>query len=331
MARKDYYATLGVTSNATSEEIKKAYKSLVKKWHPDVNKSEDAEARFKEIAEAYEILSDKDQRYQYDTYGHVSSENLSGFNSAFSGFSKRSKQVIVGADLSIAVTLTLEELHSGIERAYKFQREVICEDCNGTGGEDIQTCTECHGRGQIHKNISTPVGQFQTVTICHTCQGHGSIPTILCGSCQGHGTVTREEVVNVTVPKGVVNGSVYVMEGYGDAVKGGVNGNLLIRIIEASHHTFVRSKNDLKININVPYTTLVLGGKAEVKTIDETKIRVNIPPHSEVGTTLRVAGKGMSIVNSDKRGDMLINLGVIIPKTITDEERELLERLVVSE
>jgi molecular chaperone DnaJ len=327
MAKKDYYEILGLTSGASEADIKKAYRTLVKEWHPDVNKTPEAEEKFKEIAEAYEILSDETKRRNYDTYGHVDNENTSAYNSAFSGFARRAKQVPVGADLSIIVPLTLEELHTGIKRTFKFKREVLCSDCDGKGGEDIETCTTCQGNGQVYRLVSTPMGKFQSVTMCHVCNGHGTIPKILCKTCDGHGVISREDEINVEVPKGVFNNSIYIMEGQGDAVKGGINGNLNIKITELAHKTFTRVKNDLKTTLNVPFTTLVLGGKAEVPTIDGTIIRVNIPPHSDIGTTLRVNGKGMSIYDSEERGDMLINLGVVIPKKITDEQRQLLEKL----
>lgn len=327
MAKKDYYEILGLTSKATISDIKKAYRNLVKEWHPDVNKTPEAEEKFKEIAEAYEILSDETKRHNYDAYGHVDKENMGGFNSAFSGFARRARQVPVGADLSIIVPLTLEELHTGAKRTFKFKREVICNDCDGKGGEDIETCTTCHGNGQVYRSVSTPMGTFQTVTTCHVCGGHGTIPKILCKKCDGHGVISREDEINVEVPKGVINNAIYIMEGQGDAVKGGITGNLNIRVTELAHKVFTRVKNDLKTTLNVPFTTLVLGGKADIATIDGTKIRINIPAHSDIGTTLRIGSKGMSIYGSEERGDMLISLGVVIPKTVTDEQRQLLEKL----
>ncbi len=330
MAKQDYYEILGLTKKATSSDIKKAYRKLVKDWHPDVNKTPEAEAKFKEIAEAYEVLSDDTKRNNYDRYGHSDSRNMTD-HSPFGGFKRRSKTVQVGADLSIIIRLTLEELHKGIERIYNFKREVSCNTCNGKGGEEIETCSTCSGIGQVYRTISTAMGHFKMVDVCEVCGGHGTLPKIPCDTCNGRGTISHKDSINVTIPKGVQNNSIYIMEGYGDAIKGGVNGNLHIKIVELPHDTFTRINNDLKITLDVPYSTMVLGGKIDVNTIDETKIRVNIPPHSNVGATLRISGKGMSIYESDGRGDMLINLGVIIPKSITDDQRELLEKLATYE
>lgn len=334
MVRKDYYEILGLTSDATESDIKRAYRKLAKEWHPDVNKNEEAEVKFKEIAEAYEILSDETKRRNYDTYGHVDNDNMGGFNSAFNGFSsrfRRSRPVPVGSDLSINIPLTLEELHSGIERTYKFQRQIICNDCEGKGGADIETCETCKGQGQVYSSINTPMGNFQTISTCSACGGHGTTIKTPCNTCSGHGTITNEESLDVTTPKGAMNGTQHIMQGFGDAVKGGVNGNLFINIVEIKHKTFTRIKNDLKQTLNVPYTTLVLGGKADVDTIDGNKIRINIPPHSDVGATLRISGKGMHVYNTENRGDMLINLGLTVPKTITDEQKELLEKLELTQ
>jgi molecular chaperone DnaJ len=323
--KKDYYEILGVSKEATNDEIKKAYRSLAKQYHPDKNAGdEEAEAKFKEINEAHEVLSDTNKRKQYDTYGHNTYGQVNDFRNMFKN---RRKRTIKGENLSLTIRVTLEEIYNGVKKKFKYKSSDKCEPCDGLGGSDPIQCPTCHGHGRVVRTLNTPIGMMQDIVICHTCNGLGSTYNVACKSCGGSGLVETEKELEVDIPVGVTDSMTFVMEGKGRGVRGGQNGDLMITIFELPHKTFVRSGANLKTKLKLSYPQLVLGDKVEIPTIDGGRIRVTIPPNSEVGSNLKVQTKGMKKFNSDETGDMHIELGVEIPKNISDEETELLKRL----
>lgn len=318
MSKKDYYSILGVNKEATSEEIKKAYRTLAKKFHPDVNKDNpEAETKFKEISEAYEVLSDDSKRKNYDNRG-------SSFNDSFWPQKRNTR---FGENLSLIVKLTLEEIYSGVNKNFKYKRNVSCTDCDGHGGTNPSVCTRCNGSGYESTVISTPIGRFEQHSVCSLCEGLTEIYIDECKTCNGHGVKQKEETIDVEIPKGVFDGMAFTMSNAGNAIKGGVNGDLFIRISELTHPNFVRSKDDLKMNLKLKYHQFILGDKVEVTLIDGSRIRIPISEYSEVGAVLKIKGKGMPMFRTNDFGDLLVNLTIDIPKKIDDETKELLLKL----
>lgn len=332
MSKKDYYESLGLTKGASADEIKKAYRSLAKEWHPDKNpNNKEAEEKFKEISEAYEVLSDPDKKSKYDTYGHAKGGS-GGFedfyNSAFGNmFRNRNKSVRKGENLNLTVKLTLEEIYSGVNKKFKYKKTESCEACSGHGGSDIHQCPTCKGNGRVARTVNTPVGVMQEVINCPTCSGIGTTYDVSCKVCNGSGTTTIDQEIDIDIPSGVENGMTFVMAGKGQAIRSGISGDLHITILELPHKVFVRSGSDLRMNLKLSYPQLVLGDKVEINTIDGARIRMNIPSHSDVDSNLKVQTKGMKIFGSDKTGDLYVNLNVEIPKTVSEEEIALLEQL----
>lgn len=335
MSKNDYYKTLGLTKDATAEEIKKAYRSLAKEWHPDKNpNNKEAEEKFKEISEAYEILSNPDKKASYDVYGHNKVGNTSNsgfedfFHSAFGGmFRNRTNPTRQGERINVTVKLTLEEMYSGVNKKFKYKKTTSCEVCDGHGGSGVHECPTCKGSGVLVRNINTTMGVMQEATTCPTCNGVGTTYEVSCKSCDGNGTVLLDEEINIDIPSGVKNGMTFFMEGKGQAIRSGINGDLFITVLEIPHKVFARHGNDLKMSLKLSYPQLVLGDKVEINTIDGSRIRISIPPHSDVGSNLKVQTKGMKILNTENTGDLYVNLNVEIPKTVTEEEIELLEKL----
>lgn len=320
MSKKDYYKILGVNKDATKDEIKKAYRKIAKENHPDVNpNNKEAEAKFKEAAEAYETLSDDEKRRDYD-----SPRRRTIFNDFFR---KSNKPTPIGESITLLINLTLEEMHSGVNKELKYDRIVSCGDCNGTGGTEMEDCSVCWGSGQTEYINRTPFGDFTTIEICQSCNGTGSQPKVLCKTCNGQGVESNTQDVNVSIPKGVFDNMVTVIKGNGHAIKGGISGDLYIKIVEKPHISFVRNGNDLKLDLKINYTQLILGDKVEITTIDGTKIRATIPKLSKLEEVLRVPKKGMNILNSSDRGDMLIHLKLSIPENIDEESENLLIKL----
>lgn len=327
MSKKDYYEVLGVAKNASADEIKKAYRNLAKEYHPDKNPdNKEAEEKFKEVSEAYEILSDSNKKAKYDQYGHGS--NGGSYGNPFADFfRRRQKAERVGENMSLMIKLTLEEIYNGTKKTYKYNRNVSCDDCDGHGGTGMHECDACGGTGMSTIVINTPVGYIHQQTICSSCEGAGSTYDTVCQTCSGSGTKVQEETIDVDIPHGVFNGMTFIMGGKGHAIKGGRSGDLHINVMELKHEIFTRNNDDLKMNLKLSYSQLVLGDKVEIPTIEGTRIRINIPPHSEVGANLKVQGKGLKPYQRENRSDMIVTLGIEIPKTITDTERELLEKL----
>jgi molecular chaperone DnaJ len=331
MAKRDYYEILGLNKNATQSDIKKAYRKLAKEKHPDSGGNED---EFKEIAEAYSILSDEGKKTNYDRYGH--NPPRGGFDSNFEdmfnhfgfGFNPRNEaKNRKGSDYRISIKLTLEEIFEGGTKKIKYNRKSACGTCNSVGGHGIKTCQTCDGRGVIIEHIRTPIGIMQNAITCHSCGGHGTTYTTTCGDCHGEGIINKDEVLEIKIPVGVQDGMSMTFAGLGQAIKNGTAGSLVVLFNEIPHNKFTRNGNDLKLNIKLPYQMLVLGGKVDLETIEKTKIKIKIPEFNNIGDTLRISGKGMRYLNSEHRGDLMLVLDIDMPKEIDDKTRELLENL----
>lgn len=321
MAKKDYYESLGVSRNASEDEIKKSYRKLAKQFHPDKNPDDKAaEDRFKEVSEAYEHLSNPEKKTHYDQFGHARQQQQTS--------TQYTQQVRVGEDMNIIVKLTLEEIYSGIKKTYKYKRNDNCKVCSGHGGTNSKTCTTCGGAGvtmQVQNHFV--FGYIKTLMPCQVCDGVGVTYENICQPCNGSGLNSIEETVNVDIPAGVMEGMIFSMAGHGNSIKSGTAGNLNIRIMELPHKLYTRNGNDLKMNLKLTYSQLVLGDKVELETIDGGKIRASIPEHSDVDNNLKIQGKGLKAFNSDVRGDMMITIGIDIPKQINETARELLTKL----
>lgn len=332
MSKRDYYDVLGIKKGASSDEIKKAYRKLAKEYHPDKGGDEQ---KFKEISEAYETLSDSNKKANYDQFGHSGPQRGGGpfggfrnpfgggFGGGFGGYHNE-PQIRVGSDMSLVLKLSLEETFTGVKKTYKYNRKVSCKSCSGHGGEDVKTCSVCEGSGRTINVIKSPMGIIQQIVTCQACEGLGKTYTKACNTCNGNGVVDSVETIEVDVPAGVMDGMTFVMEGKGHGVKGGVEGDLHIKIHELTHKIFTRSGADLKLTLKLSYPQLVLGDKVEIDTIEGTKIRVTIPEHSEVGSNLRIPFKGTKQYGRETRGDVLITLGVEIPKKLDDDTKALI-------
>ncbi len=354
---RDYYEVLGVEKNATPEEIKKAYRSLAKKYHPDVSTEpkEVAEAKFKEISEAYEVLSDQEKRNLYDQYGFDGVKQQFGeggftwdnftraddisdifgdiFGSMFGGGmrsnrSRNSPQQ--GESLRYDIEITLDDVLEGKKVKLDIPHSVVCEACNGTGGKDgkVTTCSKCGGTGQIQMVRRTPFGNMVSVTDCPDCRGRGKSSAEKCPRCHGNGMMTVDSHIDLNVPKGIEEGMRIRVPGAGNAgINGGPAGDLFVVTHIKGNKNFERDGANLWTEVTTSYPRLVLGGEETVKAIDGDKVAINIPAGTEVGTVLRVPGKGLPRMNSSTRGDMMVRVFVNVPKRVTEEERELLQKL----
>jgi molecular chaperone DnaJ len=320
MSKRDYYDVLGIKKGASSDEIKKSYRKLAKEYHPDKGGDEQ---KFKEISEAYETLSDSEKKANYDRFGHSGpgqqGHPFGGFRNPFGGGFSNGPEIRVGSDMSLVVKLTLEETFTGLKKSYKYTRKVSCNTCSGHGGEDVHDCTICGGSGRTMHVFKTPMGIVQQIVTCQACEGLGKTFTKACETCNGNGVVDNSETIEVNIPSGVMDGMTFVMQGKGHGVRGGVEGDLHIKIQELNHKIFNRSGADLKMTLKLSYPQLVLGDKVEIETIEGSKIRVTIPEHSDVGSNLRIPFKGTRQYGRDTRGDILITLGVDIPKKLDDD------------
>lgn len=354
MAKRDYYEVLGVDRNANDDALKKAYRKLAIKYHPDKNPGDtEAEEKFKEIAEAYDVLSDSQKRAKYDRFGHagVGSSAAGGaggmnmedifsrfgdiFGGGFGGFGgfSREPQRARGSDLRARVRLTLEEIEQGVEKKLKVKKHVHCSHCRGkrtTDSNGASTCHTCKGQGVVMQVQNTMFGAMQMQTTCPTCHGEGVIITKPCTHCHGKGIEVGEEVVSCRIPAGVASGMQLTVRGKGNAAPGdGVPGDLLVVIQEEDDPNLIRNGNDLIYNLLIDIATASLGGHVEVPTISG-KARVNIEAGTQSGKILRLRGKGLPDVNGYGRGDLLINVNVFTPTELTSADHKLLEKLKAS-
>jgi molecular chaperone DnaJ len=330
MAKRDYYEILGVSKNSTQDDIKKAYRKLAMTHHPDKGGDPDL---FKEIAEAYDVLSDNNKRHKYDLYGHEKPmgggyDPMADFlrRSGMAGFGRQSR-VNKGPDMQLVVKLTLEEIHTGVIKKYKYQRNDTCTTCSGKGGTNVKTCMTCNGNGMVVEVIKTQYGEIRNVQTCPTCNGDGQTYVDGCKDCSGSGVKIIDDTLELTIPAGVMDGMRMVLTGKGHASKNAVAGNLVVVIMELQHQDFIRVGDDLKIKVKLTYPQLILGDKVETPIIEGGKIKVNVPEFSKVGTTLRVPNKGLTKMDSTERGDLLFEIDLYIPKNITDEEKDLIIEL----
>jgi molecular chaperone DnaJ len=349
MAKRDYYDVLGVAKGSSADDIKKAYRKMAIKYHPDKNQGDkEAEEKFKEAAEAYEVLSTPEKRQRYDQFGHAanaSSPNdifsqfgdIFGGGSPFEGFFGGGRQsggggrrVARGSNLRIKVRLTLEEIANGAEKKIKVNKQIICKTCDGSGAKDkssFQTCKTCGGSGAVRRVTNTILGQMQTTSTCPTCNGEGSTILSKCTVCHGDGVVRGEELITIQVPAGVSEGMQLSMSGKGNAApRGGVPGDLIILIEEVPHETLKRDGNNVIYDLHVNFVDATLGTSIEVPTIDG-KAKIKIDPGTQGGKILRLKGKGVPEVNSYHRGDQLVHINIWTPKALSREEREILEKL----
>jgi molecular chaperone DnaJ len=357
--KRDYYEILGIAKSASAEEIKKSYRKVAMQYHPDRNPGDKpAEEKFKEAAEAYEVLSDSDKRAQYDRYGHAAVNNgRGGFNGGgmnmediFSQFgdvfgddifgsffggrrggggSSRSHG-IRGSNLRIKIKLSFEEIAKGVNKNIKVKKHVGCATCHGSGARDkgsVQTCGTCGGSGQVRRVSNTFLGQMQTVTTCPTCNGEGTTITAKCPSCKGEGRVFGEEVVSIDIPAGVQEGMQLSVSGKGNAgERGGSAGDLIILIEEEAHPDLHRDGLNVAFDLHISFTDAVFGTHLEVPTIDG-KAKIRIPAGTQSGKIFRLKGKGFPSVNSYEKGDQLIHVNVWTPQQISPEEKAALEKL----
>ncbi|HNY14229.1 MAG TPA: molecular chaperone DnaJ [Bacteroidales bacterium] len=355
MNKRDFYEILGVSKNATKEEIKKAYRQQALKYHPDKNPGDKkAEEMFKEAAEAYEVLSNDEKRSRYDRFGHAGMNGGAGgfsgggmtmddifssfgdiFGDAFGGFggfggSRRSSQrVNKGSNLRVKVKLNLREVANGAEKKIKVTKYDNCSACGGTGAADsksITNCSTCHGSGHVTRVTNTILGQMQTASVCPACGGEGKTITKKCPACYGEGVVQKEDIIKINIPAGVAKGMQMTVSGKGNAARrGGVNGDLLVVIDEDEHPDLIREGNDLIYNLFVSIPDAILGTHVEVPTVDNN-VKIKIDPGTQPGKILRLRGKGLPEVNGYGRGDLLVNVNVWIPKNLSREESKLIEK-----
>lgn len=346
--KRDYYEVLEVSKNASADEIKKAYRKKAIQFHPDKNPgNKEAEEKFKEAAEAYEILSDEQKRAQYDRFGHSAPGGFGGhtgggfsmedifsqfgdiFGGHFGGFggfggSSGGRQVRRGQDLRVRVKLNLKEVAKGVEKKIKVNKYVACSHCKGNGAENgtaYTTCATCHGTGSVSRVANTIFGQMQTQSSCPTCQGEGTSITQKCGHCHGEGVKREDEVINIRIPAGVAEGMQLSMSGKGNAARrGGVNGDLLILVEEEEHPELIRDENDLVYNLLLSFPQASLGTSVDIPTVDG-KAKVTIEPGTQPGKVLRLRNKGLPSVNGYGTGDLLINVSVYVPEKLSDSEK----------
>jgi len=357
MPGKDYYEILEVPRDASQEDIKKAYRRLAKQYHPDVNKDDpQANEKFKEINEAYEVLMDPQKRAQYDRFGTVGESSFGGQNTAdFGGFGDFSEifnnfnfglgdifnsffgrersQTFTrtptrGADISTSVEVTLEEVLTGIERELEVTRREVCNVCNGSGmepGTQAEKCPYCNGTGEIRSSRATIFGQMVTVTPCPSCRGTGKIITHLCHQCNGRGILFKKRRVMVKIPAGVEDGMRLRLRGEGEAGSyGGPPGDLFVFVRVKPHPLFKRFGADIQYEATIDMFEAALGTEIEVQTLEKTRETINIPPGAQFGSQFRLRGKGLPYVTDGGRGDLIIMVKVEIPKKFSEKERELL-------
>ncbi|MBR5464828.1 MAG: molecular chaperone DnaJ [Alistipes sp.] len=356
--KRDYYEVLGVEKNANADEIKKAYRKAAIKYHPDKNPGDkEAEEKFKEAAEAYDVLSNPDKRARYDQFGHAgmggAASGAGGFGGGFGGFSMEDifsqfgdifgghfgggfrssgggRTVNRGSDIRIKVHLTLEEIAAGVTKKLKINKTIACDKCGGTGAKDASsysTCSTCNGSGYVVTMQNSFFGRMQMQSVCPTCGGEGKIITAKCDQCGGEGTTRGQEVVEIKIPAGVGEGMVLTVSGKGNAARhGGVSGDLQVLIEEEAHPELLRDGNDLIHNLNITVTTALLGGTVEVPTVDG-RAKIKIAPGTHAGKVLRLGGKGLPDVNGYGRGDELVVVDITIPDRLSKEERKLVEQL----
>ena len=361
-SKRDYYEVLGVGKDASADEIKKAYRKLAVKYHPDKNPGDkEAEEKFKEAAEAYSILSDPDKKARYDQFGHAGVEgagpdfsggfgNLNdilneifgsafggGFGGGFGGFGgfgggqRQQQRVYRGRDIRVRVKLTLEEIAKGVEKEITIEKSVPCTDCNGKGARnssDIKTCPACNGTGQVQRVVNSFLGQTISYSTCQQCGGEGKIISNPCKSCGGTGLVRKRETIKVRIPAGVEAGMQLTLQGQGHAAKNnGINGDLLVVIEEVEHKDLKREGNNLFYTKIISLPEAILGGEVEIPGIDGT-YKIKVDPGTQSGTVVKLKGRGLPTVNGyGGTGDLYVKIAVWIPRKLEKEDKAVVESL----
>jgi len=347
MAKRDYYEILGVSKSASPEEIKKAYRKLAIQYHPDKNPDNpEAEEKFKEAAEAYEVLSNTEKRQRYDQFGHqglggnggfsgggMNMEDIfsqfgdifggGGFDSFFGG-GRAGRRTKKGTNLRVKLKLNLKEIANGVEKKIKVKRHVLAD------GVTFKTCSTCHGSGQVKKVVNTMLGQMVSASTCHVCGGNGQIVDKKPAEADARGLILKEEVIAINIPAGVADGMQLSMSSKGNETAGGVPGDLLIVIEEIEDDTLQRDGNNVVFDLYVSFIDAAIGAQIEVPTIDG-KVKIKLDPGTQSGKILRLKGKGIRDINGYSRGDQLIHVNVWTPKQLSKEERQMLESLRDSE
>lgn len=362
MAKRDYYEVLGVDKSASADDIKKAYRKLAVKYHPDKNPGDKAaEEKFKEAAEAYSVLSDADKKARYDQFGHSGVEGagpdfsggfgnlndilndlfggafgggfggFSGFGGGFGGGQRQQQRVYRGRDIRVRVKLTLEEIAHGVEKDITIEKSVPCQDCGGKGAKnssDIKTCPACNGTGQVQRVVNSFLGQTVTYSTCQQCGGEGKVITNPCRSCGGTGLVRKRETIKVKIPAGVEAGMQLTIQGEGHAAKNnGINGDLLVVIEEQEHPNLKREGNNLYYTKVVSLPDAILGAEVEVPCLDGA-YKIKVEPGTQSGTVVRLRNKGLPTVNGyGGTGDMYVKIAVWIPKKLEKDEKAVIESL----
>lgn len=350
MAKRDYYEVLGIARNASGDEIKQAYRRLAKKHHPDLNpeKRKEAEEKFKEISEAYEILMDPEKKRLYDQFGHegVSQTFRSGgftwddfthftdlediLGEFFGGGSifgdifgtRRSKRSHRGGNIHVELKITLEDIVRGLKKTIALDRYEVCSSCNGRGGTDVKTCTTCGGSGQVRAHTRSFFGSFLRVSVCPQCNGSGNIVTNKCAKCSGSGRIRNKTKIEVKIPAGIRQGNYITLRGQGNWDHGG-RGDVIIEIKEKPHSQFAVMDDDLGIEVLVPYSTLILGGKIEVPTLNGSK-KLTITPYTPSGTKFKFKNEGLARYHGG-RGDLLVTVNADLPEKGRDLEKLIKE------
>ena len=365
--KRDYYEVLGVSKTATDAEIKAAYKKMAIKYHPDRNPgNKEAEEKFKEAAEAYDVLRDPEKRQRYDQFGFAGMNGQGGFGGGagmsmddifnmmneafgagfggsfgggfrdfFGGGRSGGRHMEKGADLRLKVRVNLSEVATGVTKKFKINKYVTCPHCHGSGSEDgkKETCSKCNGSGTTYRTMSTMFGRMQTQTECEACGGTGSIIRSKCKQCSGQGIVKGEEIVEIKIPAGIQEGMVITERGKGNAARwNGVPGDIQVFIEEEPHQELLRDGQNLQYNLLLDVPTAILGGTAEVPTIDG-KVKIKIDPGTQPGKIMRLRGKGLPVVQGYGygTGDLIVQIGVYIPENLSREEKETFEKLRTSD
>jgi len=353
MANKDYYNILGVEKNASADEIKSAYRRLAKKYHPDLNKTDEAQAKFKEINEAYEVLGDEKKRANYDQYGSADGPQFGGggaggfgdffsgggaggfgdfFSDIFSAFGgeRNSRVMERGEDINVSITIPFEDACFGCEKEISVSRIDKCSDCNGTGaknGREFETCPDCHGTGRVRYQQRTMFGTTIREAGCQKCNATGKIIKEKCSSCGGKGYKKGIKSVKVKVPAGIDDGQVLRMKGQGNApIRDGTNGDLNIKINVQPHKILVRKGNDLCLDLYIPFTTALLGGKVEIPTLNGN-YTLTIPELTANGTVMRIKNKGVKALQRDYYGDLLVTVKAEVPKSLDKKTKTMIEEI----
>ena len=354
--KRDYYEVLGVSKNASVDEIKKAYRALAKKYHPDLNPGDKtAEEKFKEINEAYEVLSDSDKKAKYDRFGHAGVDPSYGagqgggfggmnmdfdlgdifssfFGGGFGGSSQRSNPNAPqrGSDIQAGVTISIEEAAKGCKRTIEIPRIEVCDECSGTGaarGTSTQTCPECGGRGQVSTQQRTPFGVIQTAKACPRCGGKGTIIPTPCSKCKGNGRIRRNVKIEVNIPAGIDDRQIFNVRGQGNkGVNGGPAGDLRVGVNVRPHPFFERDGYNVWCDVTVSFAQAALGDELQVPTLDG-KVKYSIPAGTQPGDVFKLRDKGIPNVNGRGRGDQLVRIVVDVPKNLTPRQKELIREL----